>query len=247
MARRLKYVQTDQLDIFAPAPPLPKPIVTVPQEVVQEPPTPEPPLVKALVNGETVLTGEGWKPIESTMIGDRVAGADGALHVVTGIYPPICAALPESMLNVAVEVVVPDVIIEPHVETVADVDSVASSAEAVIAMAIARWETLVHLWEGGTPEVCAPYVGNAEGNRPWKARWMSTADAERVLAMAQYTLHCHHEGPFPGGGGPRRAKVWRRADSDKRTFAAPLAVVAVELGVPELLDSIAVARRNPVP
>jgi len=203
MARRLKHVQTDQLDIFAPAPPPPKPIVTVPQEVVQEPPKPEP--------------------------------------------LPIRAALPESMLNVAVEVVIPDVTIDPPIETVADVDSVASSAEAVIAMAIARWETLVHLWEGGTPEVCSPYVGNAEGNRPWKARWMSTADAERVLAMAQYTLHCHHEGPFPGGGGPRRAKVWRRADSDKRTFAAPLAVVAVELGVPELLDSIAVARRNPVP
>jgi hypothetical protein len=123
----------------------------------------------------------------------------------------------------------------------------ASGAEAVLAMAIARWEPLIHLWEGGTPGVCAPYVGNADGGGAWKARWMATADAERVLLLARYAQHGQHEGPLPDGGGTRRAQVWRRADEDQRGFAVPLAVVAVELGVADLLEALAVARQHPVP
>ena len=42
---------------------------------------------KALANGEPVLTPDGYVPIESLEVGDKVAGTDGGFHNVTGVYP----------------------------------------------------------------------------------------------------------------------------------------------------------------
>lgn len=42
---------------------------------------------KALRNGEPVLTRDGYVPIESLCVGDKVAGTDGDFHSVTGVFP----------------------------------------------------------------------------------------------------------------------------------------------------------------
>ena len=42
---------------------------------------------KALKNGTPVLTSDGYEPIESLKVGDRVYGADGKLHNVLGVFP----------------------------------------------------------------------------------------------------------------------------------------------------------------
>lgn len=42
---------------------------------------------KALKNGTKVLTGCGWKAIETLTLNDQVMGSDGALHRLIGIYP----------------------------------------------------------------------------------------------------------------------------------------------------------------
>lgn len=161
---------------------------------------------------------------------------------------PVRAALPESMrIDVVVDDVEPvsSVVHEAQVPSIAGIKVV--SAEAELALAIARWEVLIYLWEGGRGGVCAPYRGVVPGDIPWKARWMSTADAERVLEMSRYTRHCFHEGPLPNNGSTRKAQVWRRPDVDQRAFAKPLAVVAVELEVPDMLDDLAKVRRSPIP
>lgn len=42
---------------------------------------------KALINGTGVLTANGYKPIETISVGDKVFGSDGKLHSVIGVYP----------------------------------------------------------------------------------------------------------------------------------------------------------------
>ena len=42
---------------------------------------------KALRNGTNVLTIQGWKPIESLTINDKVAAEDGKFYSVLGVYP----------------------------------------------------------------------------------------------------------------------------------------------------------------
>lgn len=42
---------------------------------------------KALVNGTKVLTAEGYRAIETLVVGDKVVGEDGQLHAVTGVFP----------------------------------------------------------------------------------------------------------------------------------------------------------------
>ena len=42
---------------------------------------------KALANGTEVLTGDGYKVIESLKVGDKVFGTDGKLHTVLGVFP----------------------------------------------------------------------------------------------------------------------------------------------------------------
>ena len=42
---------------------------------------------KSLLNGSGVLTANGYVPIETLHIGDKVYGRDGELHNVIGVFP----------------------------------------------------------------------------------------------------------------------------------------------------------------
>lgn len=225
MARSRKSSTEVQLDMFAPAAP-----VKPPEPVVEKPAEPDP----------------APAPVSAGLI----------------LGAPVRVALPESIRNQAAEVeteVVADPMTEPEPvvtpEPVAAPEAVttvatpwATCAEAILAAYIARWEPLVFLWAGGTPDVCAPYAGGTADQKGWKARWMDLTLAERVLAQYGYALHSFHEGPFPGGGGVRKARSWLRPrTTEERAKAPPVAVLAAALEVPDVLDDLARVRQQAIP
>jgi hypothetical protein len=230
MAKAKKPSTEMQLDMFAPAVPVkpPDPVVeTLPEPVAETKAEPAP------------VTGEARMVLSA----------------------PVRVALPESIRNQAAEIepeIVADPVTEPEpvvtpapgaapevVTTV--VTPWATCAEAILASYIARWEPLVFLWSGGTPDVCAPYAGGTADQKGWKARWMDLALAERVLAQYGYALHSFHEGPFPGGGGARKARSWLRPrTTEERAKAPPVAVLAAALEVFDVLDDLARVRQQAI-
>lgn len=180
---------------------------------------------------------------------------------VAAPVPVVMAALPESMVVETAAVADPIPLPEPEPEPETPAAPAASeipgrndpvvrlaSAEGTLAVYIARWEPLIFLWAGGTPDVCAPYAGGTMDQRGWKARWMALAEAEDVLAQWGYTLHAQHEGPFPSGGGARTARVWLRPrTAEERGRLPPVALLAAALAVPESLDDLARVRQQAIP